>query len=429
MGESAVREEGPDGAAMALFAKGWRRRIPYIFRRGHRRVVWGGCAVLLAAFIVLVTLVNATLDAAEQRRRAEAWHVHSFNVLLVISEVDRHLNAALRGERGYLITRDETFLEPYEVARREAPAALAKLRDLVQDNPSQQELVMQLDDRTKEFFRLVEIAVLTARAGQMEDAFAFVRSGVGKDRAVRVFDILWKIESEEKRLLDERVLNEQRAGERSKMFRFAMISFGLALVLLAGGVGLMALDGHVRALDANRALARIARTDALTGLPNLRNFLDEMDKVAVRSARSGSTFSMAMFDIDFFKKINDTHGHPAGDQVLRDVARILQSSIRAGDVAARLGGEEFAVLMPDTAVGDASHVCERIREAVEAHGFVLPSGQTIAVTISAGVAEAGEGVDPSALISRADAALYAAKHGGRNRVESADAMLNATAEA
>lgn len=429
MAKDAVWGEVPDGAVATLSARGWRKRIPYILSRGRPKVVWTGSAVLLSAFIVLATLINATLSSAEQRKRAEAWHLHSFNVLLVVGDLNAHLNAALRGERGYLITQDESFLEPYELAKVAVPKAMARLLALTSDNPRQLALSVQLEERTVEFFRLMELAVDKVRGGETEEAFQLVRSGVGKDRAVLVFDILRQIESEEERLLEERMVREERAVMRSNIIRFSMIGFGVVLVLLATGVSLMALDGHVRALDANIALARIATIDALTSLPNRRNFLEELEKVAARSGRSGAPYSVAMFDIDCFKKVNDTHGHPAGDEVLRDVARIMRGSIREGDVAARLGGEEFALLMPDTALADAGIVCERVRKAVEAHGFVLPSGLTISATISAGVAQAEGAEAPSILILRADTALYAAKHEGRNRVNFAghgQAMLNPT---
>lgn len=411
-----VWEACPDGETAKLSASGWRYRVPYIFRRGRRHMVWGGLAVLLGVLIVLAALVAATLNAAEQRKRAQAWHVHSIDVLLVVSELNEDLNAALRGERGFLLTNDRAFLAPYEAARESVPESLARLRALTRDNARQHEMTALLVVKTNDFFKLVDFAVEKVRSGEQEEAIRLVRSGAGQDRSILVFDILREIESEEKRLLDERVERQRNAEQRSGVFRFAMIGFGFALLLLAAGVGLMALDGHVRTLDINLELGRIATTDALTSLSNRRSFLEEMQKVLVRSGRSGSPVSMAMFDIDHFKQVNDTHGHPAGDEVLKDVARIIRETVREGDVAARLGGEEFALLMPDTAISDAGAVCERVREAVEAYGFQLPSGVTISATISAGAAQAEVGDTPSALISRADALLYAAKREGRNRV-------------
>lgn len=416
MVNDAARDGYPDGAAMTGLVKGWRRRIPYIFRRGRRHVVLSGCVVLLSAFVMLVALANATQEAAEHRKHATELHAHSFNVLLTISELDSFLNTALRSERAYLITRDESFLGPYEAARLEAPNLLSKLRALTQDNPRQQDSLALLDSRMTEFFQLLDVAVGTARSGNLDQAFQFDRSSRSSDRAVLIFDIVEQIKGEEKRVLEERVAHERQANSRSQSIRYAMIGFGFAVLLLACGVGLVALDGNVQALDANQELSRIATTDALTGLPNRRSFLEELGKVSARAKRSGGPFSLAVFDIDFFKVVNDTYGHPAGDAVLQEIARIIRSSIREGDVAARLGGEEFVLLMPDTALEAAGFVCERLRLAVEAHRFVLPNGASIPVTISAGAAQAESGESEMALASRADTALYAAKNNGRNRV-------------
>ncbi|MGE0874605.1 MAG: GGDEF domain-containing protein [Burkholderiales bacterium] len=168
-------------------------------------------------------------------------------------------------------------------------------------------------------------------------------------------------------------------------------------------------------------LSRLARFDSLTGLANRGAFLAEFEREVSRSSRSGGRFSLVMFDLDHFKQLNDRHGHPAGDHVLREFADILRASVRQHDVAGRYGGEEFVVLMPDMGKDIAVKVAERIRDAVQAREFEY-AGRRMHVTVSGGVATLGEdGADWDALLKAADKALYAAKEGGRNRIVSAAA--------
>ncbi len=182
---------------------------------------------------------------------------------------------------------------------------------------------------------------------------------------------------------------------------------------------------EVEALQAE--LVRSAQFDSLTGIYNRGTFLAEFEREVSRSARGGAAFSLAIFDLDRFKQLNDRYGHPAGDQVLRAFADVLRSGIRKHDTVGRYGGEEFALLMPQTGTETAVRVAERIRRALEARGIHVQAGR-IEVTVSAGVATFGvSGEDWDALLSAADTALYEAKHAGRNRVATARASAPAAA--
>lgn len=159
----------------------------------------------------------------------------------------------------------------------------------------------------------------------------------------------------------------------------------------------------------------LASTDELTRLPNRRSFLECAQREVSRASRHGGHLAVAMFDLDRFKTINDTFGHAIGDRVLREFGRILGAEIRAEDVAGRMGGEEFALVI---AGGEgALKLCERVRERVASTQVFTPSGEAISFTASAGVAWLTEGSsDLDSLLSRADLALYKAKAEGRNRV-------------
>ncbi|WP_434630628.1 diguanylate cyclase [Chromobacterium sp. CV08] len=162
-------------------------------------------------------------------------------------------------------------------------------------------------------------------------------------------------------------------------------------------------------------LEQLARSDALTGLNNRMAAAEQLEREQLRFQRSGAAYSVLMLDIDHFKRVNDGHGHDAGDQVLRHVAALLRQSARATDFIARYGGEEFLLLLPGTGLDGAVLVAEKIRAAVEASEAPAVGR----VTISAGAATiADEDASYDDAVRRADQALYRAKAGGRNRVES-----------
>ena len=164
---------------------------------------------------------------------------------------------------------------------------------------------------------------------------------------------------------------------------------------------------------------RLMTTDNLTGAANRRVFQTELERRFVEARRYGRPLSLLVLDLDRFKRVNDTFGHLFGDQVLRRLGGLVAGEKRDGDTFCRYGGEEFALIMPETALGDALRVAERIRAAVEAATFEY-EGRTTPVTVSIGAAERTDGMTtPDDLIRRADVQVYAAKENGRNRVEPA----------
>lgn len=164
-----------------------------------------------------------------------------------------------------------------------------------------------------------------------------------------------------------------------------------------------------------RALRSLIMRDSLTGLYNHAAIKDYLAREMALIERHAAPFSMAMIDLDFFKKVNDTYGHPAGDQVIRGLSRLLQQRLRRGDLIGRYGGEEFVVLMPATTAEDAVAVLTAIGTDFARLAHVAEGGSFHA-TFSAGVAEARGHADADSLLLAADAALYKAKHAGRNRV-------------
>ena len=161
-------------------------------------------------------------------------------------------------------------------------------------------------------------------------------------------------------------------------------------------------------------LARKAMIDGLTGLWNRTYFENRLSAELSLSRRTSQPLACVMIDLDFFKQINDRYGHPFGDEVLRSLAQLLNETCRSEDIVCRYGGEEFVLLAPNTAASAATELAERIRVAVESFNWNC-RGQAVKVTCSLGVADLRDAPPPT-ILEMADAALYKAKHSGRNRV-------------
>ena len=185
-------------------------------------------------------------------------------------------------------------------------------------------------------------------------------------------------------------------------------------LLRTGKTVLKYLENNLE-LEYMQHILSLASVDSLTGLYNKRHFDEVFGKEVARSEQTRTPCSLIVLDIDHFKRINDTFGHPAGDAVLKHVAHVVKSQIRPGDTVCRVGGEEFALVLPQTPHSLALQAAEVIRSAVE-RSVCDVLGTPIPATLSLGVAELAMGEIPEQLYQRADERLYAAKHNGRNRV-------------
>lgn len=169
-------------------------------------------------------------------------------------------------------------------------------------------------------------------------------------------------------------------------------------------------------IELRAELERMATHDPLTGAANRRLFMEQFERELERARRSGRPLALLMMDIDHFKRTNDTYGHAAGDRVLQEFVRRCQAVLRPPDVLGRLGGEEFAVMLPDTSAAQAKAIAERLRRETDSLPFGVPGHGGLTVTVSIGALVAQPGEDADTLLARADAALYSAKGHGRNRV-------------
>lgn len=236
--------------------------------------------------------------------------------------------------------------------------------------------------------------------------------GRGRYILVGAFSVLLLILSLRSAAAITGALDDQSGADTSRWLALVfLISMWVILSITLGFV-------YMTVERAERLNFELAMKDMLTGMANRRAITDQLLNTVARAQRQGQYLSVLMLDIDHFKQVNDGYGHQAGDMVLRGVAQILQSRLRAQDQIGRFGGEEFLVILPDTSLEGAQTLAEALRQAVEATPTQW-GAHSIAVTISIGVrggaVTGGDTADK--LVGAADAALYRAKQNGRNRVE------------
>jgi diguanylate cyclase (GGDEF)-like protein len=205
----------------------------------------------------------------------------------------------------------------------------------------------------------------------------------------------------------ERVVGVLNLADKAQVEEFS--SEDIALIELFGQL-IGASIGNIRLFEK---MQRQATTDGLTGLMNHKTFYEALERELWRSRRHGGTIALIMADVDNLKRINDVHGHRAGDKAILEISRRIRECIRQIDLAARYGGDEFAIILPSTGLNEARIVCERIVEVV-GRSPVLWQREQIPLSISVGVGEYGADANPEDITNRSDQALYLAKHSGKN---------------
>jgi diguanylate cyclase (GGDEF)-like protein len=240
----------------------------------------------------------------------------------------------------------------------------------------------------------------------------------GASQAIDRIDILNDTLTERERNT-LRSLTRHAATVTNQFLSFVyLLSFAGLVLLVMAAMSAAALRRSFRREQTYREeLRRRAETDDLTGVANRRQFLTSLQR-AIDSARaSNRPLAFALIDLDNFKRVNDNHGHAAGDEVLRQIAETSLATIREGDLFGRLGGEEFGLILPMTAEQHAMLVCERLREQVHGQVIELNCGVRVSMTMSAGIAQLRPSDTISSLMEQADRALYLAKRGGRDQVK------------
>jgi diguanylate cyclase (GGDEF)-like protein len=423
----------------------------------HDRGLAGQLRLLSATRVALAVAGLIALGfAVHEVRAATSWIDHSDRVLAQANTLERKVIDLETGLRGYAITRDNLFLEPMAVARQQLPDDLAALRRLVRDSPAQTRRMQAIADAVwayDMYWLQPALELDPARQALAAQMWAIV----GRERMEVIRDRFAAFESAELKL---------RSARAARVERYERTAAGIVIgVLLAlGGASLVsarwlrrrviaplaALRGTVERLGggdltvradtdgyaevgevarafnamadelaASRArseelteeLERQARTDPLTGIANRRAFDEHLARECANARRHGGDLSLLVLDVDGFKTINDAHGHAVGDAVLTRIASICAEQRRAGDLVARIGGDEFAILLPRTPMGGAESVVAELARRIAAEP-VTAGGAPVAAAVAIGVATAAHRADPDALLKAADADMYHRKRSG-----------------
>ncbi|KAA3512150.1 PleD family two-component system response regulator [Agrobacterium rosae] len=372
--------------------------------------------------VVMVTALDQAADRVRGLKAgADDFLTKPVNDLQLISRVKSLVRLKTMSDE--LRTRAQTAksigaADPIsEAAQIEQPGRVL----LIDGRASSQERIIKALKPVAEVFALTDPAAALFEAAENEYEMVIVNSNFDN------FDPL-------------RLCSQLRSLERTRFLPLLLVTEQGDEAMIVRALELGVNDYIVRPIDPNELVARtltqikrkrfnnrlrenldqtmeLAVIDALTGLNN-RRYLDNHLKILFnRAVARERSLSVCITDIDRFKQVNDTYGHDAGDEVLREFATRLRSTVRGADLACRYGGEEFVVVMPDTSVEMASAVAERLRSIIEDKPFVLRSGRELHLTASLGIAtNTGSVETPEQLMRQADRAMYEAKSSGRNRV-------------
>lgn len=375
-----------------------------------------------------VVMVTALSDAADRVRGLQA----GADDFLTKPLNDTALFARVRSLVRLKMLTDEWRLREQTSGR----FGVLEDRRVIEDVDTAGASILVVEDNNVDWLKIRDtLTPEAAEVRQVEDAesaMAALRDGNAYDLVVANLDL--------KSQDALRFASQLRASERTRYTPILLVAEEHDMDRLAKGLDLGVNDYLIKPIDRNELLARVrtqirrqryqgrlrenyerslvmALTDPLTGLYNRRYLTAHLDGMIERHVQIGKPLGLLMFDIDYFKPVNDTHGHAAGDEVLVELGRRVTGNLRSVDTVARMGGEEFVAVLPDTSPEVTRSVAERLRLTVDTAPFDMPSvGSSVHITISVGAAMLQPGDTGDSLLRRADEALYSAKGGGRNRV-------------
>jgi diguanylate cyclase (GGDEF)-like protein len=346
---------------------------------------------------------------------SDDWVFHTAEVVAQIENLHLRIVEAESAGRGYIISEKPAFLTRFKALNPLIDDQIRHVRQATAANATQQKGLTELVQLVSRRLAFLE-AHITARAGRAPSAASAALAERGHAEMQAINGLIDGMRSEERTLLQTRLAARRNAQNR--------VALALLCAGLLGTAILTVVFRYTSALWAAREAAENAAThlahhDVLTGLPNRRLLQDRLELGIAQARRHGHKVGVLCLDLDGFKKVNDTNGHSAGDELLRKVAERLRQTVRSEDTVARLGGDEFVVVLMQVAdIVDAAVAARKIIEMIS-KPFELDD-VTVTVGTSIGIALCpDEGAEPDTLLRRADEALYRAKHAGKGRFDAA----------
>jgi diguanylate cyclase (GGDEF)-like protein len=363
--------------------------------------------------VCLIGITTAVYQASTKLVENARWVAHTHDVLTHLEAAAASVTAAETELRAFLLTDRESTLVPYSAGLTETRRRLAAVRKLTVDCPRQQARIDKLEPLILHHVVLLEALLKIGHDQGFPAARRILVFDQGPQYLDEIRQGIQEMEHQEQEVLTARFAQQESSSRRLQWM--VLLSCAAALFLLCVSLAVVFHDLSMVEAAFHKARYHVAH-DALTGLASRHSLMAKLDFAIADAACTGQPLSVCICDIDRFKSINDVHGHAAGDEILASFGKLVRGGIRKTDVAGRLGGDEFCIVLPDTGGDRAGQLMERLREHWERLEYRSPDGRTCSVTASFGVVQYTGERSAKALLHTADKALYCAKGEGRNRI-------------
>ena len=361
--------------------------------------------------VCLIGISAAVYQASTKLVENARWVAHTHDVLTRLEAAAAGVTEAQTELRAFLLTDRESYLVPYSAGLTETRRRLTAVRKMTADCPRQQARIDKLELLLLSRADLLEALLKIGH----DQGFPAARRILTFNRSTEYLDEIrqgiQEMEHQEQEVLTSRFAHQESSNRRLQWM--VLLSCAAALFLLSVALAVVFHDLSMVEAAFHKARYRVAH-DTLTGLASRHSLIAKLDFAIADAACTGHPLSVCICDIDCFKSINDAHGHAAGDEILASFGKLVRDGIRNADIAGRLGGDEFCIVLPDTGGDRAGQLMERLREHWERLEYRSPDGRACSVTASFGVVQYTGERSAKALLHTADKALYCAKGEGRN---------------
>lgn len=383
--------------------------------RPHRKAHYFVVSIALLGTLLVGSSIVTWQSSREQQGMSKAFRQTQL-ILRTSQEVKIASRDASRSERGFLLTGDAAYLKAYISNRNDLAQKLDRLSSAANGAAHSGDTVGQLRIAASTYLERLATIMALAKSGAKYSAIQLVRRDSADDGLAKIDKYVDRIIETERRQMHSITSHANGVTVMLMRFIYMMSAAGLFLLLISILSAVALRRSFARERLYRDELQKRAETDELTGVANRRQLLTILDQRIAEARANGTPLSFAMFDLDNFKSVNDTHGHATGDRTIRHVVRTALRMVRVNDLIGRLGGEEFGIILPKADQDNAFIVCERLRKRLRAEEVPIDGEQHLMITISSGIACLTVEDDAASLIERADRALYSAKRDGRDQV-------------